>query len=878
MTVLLALPLRAASYAVSSITVLGTNANASSACNTASACNGWVVAIAIGSGAQVATGGTYALGLSQTNNDSPGGAAIVFTVTTSGFDGTASVTTPTHLCWAAKQLNQPYPNSTTNDETASPFTANLAMSCFPSVPIFSTDTVTAVIGAGFYTDGSGNTNSAYSGSVTNNSTVLPVSVRAVGNWTRVGWNRITGATDRIAVFGGSAAAMNARPLAAAVLSETDGTTTNSVTVARPTIDYSQSDKNPVIEYIADVPTTGFIAKAKIKKCFKLYPWIGDATSTMDSCDATYDQPTPLYAPQYGIMDVAGTYGTAAAYVDGSFTYAGSNTSGTLVAGHLCTQSVSGATAYLIDAAGANGAGPIHLGQVVTGTLSVSGNQTWTDSNGAVFTQSAATPAYLGVDSNACAVAESAWNYASPPPACATINGAAVKMAAYNNANSSRNDVAGTMYLESGTTSGYYTWTGGTAAISSATANVWCNMLPVGGGTAVIDQSTSSHQNLGGTNCTTQLTTCGTPVHLGKGIVLNVATAPVSVFSGITYMWFDQVSMTANGTVPIYLVTDYYVTRSTVNGSTMLHPYSTTNQSLVLLRGSDLSGYTGQATLFTVVGNTHTGLGTINFYNEGYTGPPSNIMPIFAFNTIYGITNTSNDFIELFNALTSPIGALVAQNVLENNATSGQPLIWIAADSTVQTPVNNVMLWNNDAIGQRINRAYNSKGTTAEFRQFWLEVGNVRDQEDIKSDQFPTDGGASGARVGNWGPLFGTGYRNNFDNESTGIGAPGAFQMEFSGLWSYHPTFSGQPPTSGTNAYTLPAFVNRAAYNGSTGGSGGGDYRLLSSSPAVSMFASTAQGCTQVLPYDLAGQVRDCSGHGSAGAYAQEMGNTPGFGW
>ena len=263
----------AASYAVSGVTILGTNANASSACNTASACNGWVAAISIGTSTQVSTGGTYALGFTQANNNSPGSAAIVLTVTTKGFDSTGAATTPSHYCWGTHQLREPYPNPSVNDETASPFTVNVALACFPSVPIISGDTVTAVIGAGFYTDGSSNTNSAYSGAVTNNSTMAFSSIRALGNWTRVGWNRITGATDRIAVFGGSASAMNGRPLAAVVLSETDGTTTNSVTVSTPTIDYSQRDKNPVIEYIAAVPTTGFIAKHLITKNFKLYPWM-----------------------------------------------------------------------------------------------------------------------------------------------------------------------------------------------------------------------------------------------------------------------------------------------------------------------------------------------------------------------------------------------------------------------------------------------------------------------------------------------------------------------------------------------------------------------------------------------------------------------------
>ena len=54
-------------------------------------------------------------------------------------------------------------------------------------------------------------------------------------------------------------------------------------------------------------------------------------------DGTYAQPTPLYAPIYFINDPGVSYGTTAAYVDGSETFPGSMTRAVpFVAGEIVT--------------------------------------------------------------------------------------------------------------------------------------------------------------------------------------------------------------------------------------------------------------------------------------------------------------------------------------------------------------------------------------------------------------------------------------------------------------------------------------------------------------------------------------------------------------
>ena len=90
-------------------------------------------------------------------------------------------------------------------------------------------------------------------------------------------------------------------------------------------------------------------------------------------------------------------------------------------------------------------------------------------------------------------------------------------------------------------------------------------------------------------------------------------------------------------------------------------------------------------------------------------------------------------------------------------------------------------------------------------------------------------------------------------------------MEFTGIYSYAPAptcGATNPCISSTNAITVPKWVNRAAYDGSTTGAGNGNYRLYSSSPASNMLP--CQG--GALPYDLDGQIRNASCWGAAGAY------------
>jgi hypothetical protein len=874
----------AASYNVTAVRIDGTTTTTTTACHTASDCNGWVAEVDI---LTLAVGGSYALGLGT--NNSTTNAKIVFTVTSSGYQSRANcgnTTTYTRKVYATHVLREPYNNASTNDEAtnAGTFTTRLALSDH----IFSSDTVTVAIAAGFYTDGSSNTNNSYSASATNNSTLAYSAVRAIFNWTYPGWQRITGSTFKVRGTGFSQYPMNSLPIACVVFTATDAHSHSATsTVSFPTIDPTLGDQAPVIEYIGSLSTSGMTQGDKVTINFKAYPWIGDSTATMDSSDAVYSQPTPLYAPIYGALDTGNTF-SAAAYVDGSMTFPGSHTSGTFVAGELCTQSTSSAKAYLIDVKGANGSGPIHLGAVVSGTLNTTSGKTWTGgTSGAVFTQSGA-PTYAGIDTNSCAVAESSFNPASPPSACRTIIGGAIKIAAYNNATSSptHNDACGTVYLAQG----YYNWMGSSSTGGNTRANCWLNITPISGTTQAqvviqgvgIGSSTTVGTQGFGSACTSGLSNCGTPLHV-KGVTVNVATSPTSVFNTETFLWIDGSSVTMNGTAPFYQVTDVYITDS-VLPSTMagngLRPFSTTNISFALLRGNDFSTIGGAGVYaYTVVGNTNKSSQNIYFTNEfASQGISASLMPIFAFNTIYKASTASDYLLDFAYSTSSMIGEAIVQNIFENIYTNESLVnLGLTADSGTATPVNNVMIWDNVLVGGRMNRSYNETGSTALFRQAWSLVGNIMDQRAIKSDTFTT---ANGARVGNWSELYASGDRSNLFVEpsggTTGWAASGSFCNEFAGINTYDTTLTGgQPPACNTNTtINYPRYKNRSAYDGTNGNSGGGDYDLLSNSPAINFFPTG----TQILPYHLAGQIRNNSGWGSAGAYEQAKILTPVFGW
>ena len=868
-----------AAAAAQSYTVL------SSACYAPGSCNGWVLEIDVPT---IATGGTFGnFGFSTSTNNKPSSPSVIVTVTHSGYQSPAnggtcgSTTTYKQTMYATRVLREPYPNAGTSDviSVSGTTTFRLALgSNTGPADIFSGDTVTYQVANSFYTDGSSNTvGTVVAGTaVTNNSSLSYANARAIFNWTYPGWQLVTGSTLTVRGTGASLYPTLGLPLSCVIFTATDQHShTATATVTFPTWDKTVggqaivNDPNPVVEWVGKISTSTFTNHDQITVTFKAYPFVGTSSSVMDSSDGTYSQPTALYAPQYYLFDSTNAY-AAAAYVDSSANYPGSHTSGTFVAGEQVTQSTSSAKAYLIDVTGANGSGPIHIGQIVSGTPNSTNGSTWTGgTSGAVFTQTAGGT-NVGSDSNSCAAALSG---GQPATACATINGALVKMAAYNNASSTptHNDACGTLYMNKG----YYTWTGASAAQSNTTGKCWATIQPASGVTqsqVIIDQNSGAQSF--GSSCTSGSTNCGTPLHL-QGITVNVATGPTSIFNGITYLWLDGDILGANGTAPIYQTTDVYITGGSFTNSLVLglRPFSTTNTSYVLLRGNNFNNVMPSALVYvyTVVGNTNTSAQACDLNNEFTSqGNPLSVMPIFAFNTLYACNDSS---LGLNYTTATTIGSVIMQNLFENITSDAIAFVGLSADSSnTATPVNNVMNFMNTYVGGRLNRSYNETGDTPAFRQAWAEVGDIFDFQAIKSDTFAS--GLSGGQVGNWSATYGTGNRETLYMETAYSTDSGTFCNEFWGVNVYGTAITEgttQSPTCvATNSYTFPAYVSRQAYNGSAG-TGGGNYHLNSNSPAVNFFPAG----TCVLPYDISGQIRNCSGYGSAGAYEQAIIQTTG---
>ncbi len=302
---------------ITAIRILGSATgvtDATSACNTASACTGWVAEIDV---AGLSTGGTYSLGMGV-NND-PTNATIKCTVTSLGYDTSGNATTISRTIYGTKILRKIYNSGYTlpypNDEISNAGTLTIRVAL--SDAVYASDTsVTCNVGAGFYTQGGTPTNAATGMVVTNSSTLAYP--RVIANWSWPGFTRITGSTFTVRAVGFHRHAQNKRPLAAMIFTATDQHSHSAtVTVNDMTVDPAMADASKVQEYIGTIPTSTFTQGDLITVNFKAIPWVGDSGAIMDTSDGVNTMPTPLYAPQYYIYDGAGTFGTAAVVVDGT---------------------------------------------------------------------------------------------------------------------------------------------------------------------------------------------------------------------------------------------------------------------------------------------------------------------------------------------------------------------------------------------------------------------------------------------------------------------------------------------------------------------------------------------------------------------------------
>lgn len=166
-----------------------------------------------------------------------------------------------------------------------------------------------------------------------------------------------------------------------------------------------------------------------------------------------------------------------------------------------------------------------------------------------------------------------------------------------------------------------------------------------------------------------------------------------------------------------------------------------------------------------------------------------------------------------------------------------------------------ILHNNTVVGAyeagRWNVFYD-EGATARTNKLQSVIGNIIVAFYIKGDVFVTNG----ARLGNVGPTYGVGMRNNFTMYQSNSALGGIQAPAFEGIGSIWGT--------STSVRNDPLFTSYAGTTGTTGayvaGLGDGDYTLDDLSPCKGLVTDA------VLSHDLLGNARSVTGD-TAGAYA-----------
>lgn len=479
--------------------------------------------------------------------------------------------------------------------------------------------------------------------------------------------------------------------------------------------------------------------------------------------------------------------------------------------------------------------------------------------------------------------------------CKTIRGAAIKMSAFNLANYSRRDLAGTMYLKAGN----YTWTGSTDAITADSgtnaSTTWLRVTRYPGLTVddvVINAATDTTYN--------KLT--ATPIMI-DGITVNDASATSSTFQANgtgRYLWTkdSKLHKNAGSSLHYYFGLTFWTGNSQIisadcqTGSTISSDcakgayiqYSSTSWPAIV-RGNSFNGVAHVITACTLLGNTYddTNTNATIKISPQESGGTLCTQPIIAFNRFQNQKNTGS-IVSVggtlsFGATTTTLwGTMFALNLVEYNSTSVSGItVATASDASTNTPVENMHWLDSTLVGMRANMGYNDNGTTLRLRTNWFASGMVWDALASKHDTFSP---ANGVRVGAWSWLYGVGLHGNANLEAPSFCTTCDYQLEFAGVRSYQKPIAAsqdaqattQPPTAAGNAIGWAGFVDRQSWDGTAIGTGNGDYRLKSNSPLIGL--RPPGGCN--FPYDLWGKPCNNSGYGTPGVDEAASRMTPVF--
>lgn len=460
-----------------------------------------------------------------------------------------------------------------------------------------------------------------------------------------------------------------------------------------------------------------------------------------------------------------------------------------------------------------------------------------DKTGAWGSTVAVVDSAVADDTGGEAIDSASFNPASPPGAYKNIYAAVNAIAAYNNTNHSRNNAGGgVVYLKEGT----HVWTGGTvSAGGQANAGTWITVTKFPG-------ATRENVIIGSASGTKQ---AGEHLKLNQIKITNSTTAG---FTGMDAVWMDNCVLASTGAATFYVNSVTYMTGSTVGNVDEFKPYSTTNSPRALIRGITSTENIATRTFkpYVALGNRLPLIsGSSEFVLDTIAATPFMSNLIVSGNYI-GTTGTN-----AIITYSSPVdnnakthGLAIVQNVLER-ISGGATICQLAADGSGADNVNNVLLWHNTLVGQRINAAYNDcilNDDGPRYRRHWHFFGNAWDDYNCITDIDAHGKTPDDDRYGNHGVIH-------------GVGSVANVNLNRAGTPDYNNKFYGLYSTNLDDAE--PYYVSDNSVVGS--GAGGGDYRLTS---AESPLASIVPAGYAVLPYDLDGYPRKNDGTGAAGAY------------
>lgn len=833
-------------------------------CTTGITCNGWALGFTV---AGMATGGGYSFGLGTNNN--PSTAKVTLTVTRLGYDNTGNATTYVQKVYGVPGVNGSaqamgirlaYPSNGTNDETTSG--SDVIVRVALSEMIYSSDTVTAVISSGVYTK-SAVPNNSFSGSVTNNSTQAYPSGQ--GRWVTVPYQRVTG-DFTIEMTGFHRFARIGRPWAAVVFTcaDTHSHTVTS-TVTNMTISGTSTDQHPVLVYSYLVPVSTLTQGDQLTCNFKAYPWIGNSAATLDS-SSTVGAVDLTVKNAGGLLYAANDTGTISGCSGNAPTYKVLTVTGGAVTTFSLTYSGTGCSTATGAATATGGAQP-GIGTGFTINTTVYTGQPGTEKLGpAKFLNDKSLTyglAFAVIDpTNGHNSALSTWVLSTQAAAEAayvsstgnsytTIGNAVQACKAFNNSNYSRNEPGGCTVLLATNAN---TYPGTTPGSTTGTSSSWftiSRLSTVTRANAAINVGTAA-------DLKTDLVRINDISLLGSGtFLLDGGTGTASTGSKV---WSDNVTINFTGTEPFILWAVGYATANTLTAcptATCFNSSSVNRCPFALVRGnaasSASSGVAPLATQYAVVGNSNV---RPQYQTTANTfGNATSDGSIVAFNSILNWTS------QLLNNDTAQIdfGVAIIQNVFERVSSNVSPIAEVSDNSAANA--YNFLFWGNTMMGARIDQMYNYTGVNAPL-YFWnLQYAlNIFENYNYNGD---TSAPADATHYGNMAVDYAVSHTSNYKFSSQSNTWPG-FQGVFLGLYT--------PPIGGTLG-----FVNDASFNDVSGGGSGlgnGNYRLKSTSSARNL--ANAAAC--VLPYDFQGQLRNCSGLGSAGAYEQAIVLTQVFGW